>query len=202
MLSPAALLALINTCEAAPLTMQIEPDNARIGLTVFAVGLFPVPGEFHRFSGNLRVDPASPGSCDVSLDVTVASLQMDDPGRTPVALGPRLLDAAHFPTLHYSGTCSAGVATGLLTMHGVTHPLSFTASRDGDAVDARGSLRRGDFGVSGLPGLVGRRVDMRFSVTLPPGLAAQLQPARPPAPTGGAAAGSTVQAQSAPAAVN
>ena len=59
-------------------------------------------------------------------------------------------------------------------MHGVTQPLSLAPQRAGDEISATGSLRRQDFGVVGLPGLIGRRVDLLLSVTLPPGLAAQI----------------------------
>ena len=170
----AALLLAVHPCLAAPVTVSLGPATARIGLTVFALGLWPIPGRFERFSGSLTVDPAAPANCRISVDVEVASLRMAGPGRTNLALGTSLLDASRYPRLAYAGTCSASTASGQLTLHGVRQALSLAPRRAGNQVSATGSLRRQDFGITGMPGLIGRRVDLLLSVTLPPGLAGQM----------------------------
>ncbi len=151
-------------------TVALAPGTATIGLTVWGMGLFPLRGRFERFAGLLSVDPAVPGACQVRLDVAVASLRMDDGTLTQRAVGPLLLDAGRYPTLHYGGTCGAGLATGALTLHGVTLPVTLHLRREGAVMRASGTLLRGAFGVAGYPGLVGRRVEMRVAVTLPSGL--------------------------------
>ncbi len=161
-------------CLAAPVSVPLSPATTQIGLTVFAAGMWPVPGRFERFRGRLTVDPAVPAGCRVSVEVEVASLHMAGPGRTRLALGSSLLDAARYPNLAYTGSCSANPASGRLTLHGVTGALSLRSERSGDHVSATGSLQRQDFGVTGLPGLVGRRVDLLLTVTLPHGLADQI----------------------------
>lgn len=173
-----AVLAMLcaGPCRGAPVTVRLVPGTATIGLTVYAMGLLPMLGRFQRFSGSLVIDTDQADACAVTLDVEVGSLKMNDGPRTRMALGPGLLDAAHFPSLHYAGTCSAGASTGALTLHGVTRDISLAAQRSGDVVSATGSLRRGDYGIDGLPALIGRRVEMHLSVTLPPGLAARLHP--------------------------
>ena len=167
----AVIVLASHTCLAAPVTVVLGPATARIGLTVLAVGAWPVPGQFERFSGQLTVDPTAASDCRVSVEVEVASLRMAGAGRTRLALGPSLLDAVRYPRLAYTGTCSTSESSGQLTLHGVTRPLSLTPHLDGDKVNATGSLRRQDFGVTGLPGLIGRRVDLLLSINLPPGLA-------------------------------
>ncbi len=169
----AAIFLAAHPCCAAPVTVPLGPETARIALTVFAVGLWPVPGRFERFSGRLTVDPAA-GDCRISVAVEVASLRMAGSGRTRLALGPSLLDATRYPKLAYDGTCNATAASGRLTLHGVTQPLFLRPQCAGNQVSATGSLHRQDFGIIGLPGLIGRRVDLLLSVTLPQGLAAQL----------------------------
>ncbi len=148
-------------------TIELAPMTTSIGLTVWAMGVFPLRGRFERFTGLLSVDTAVPGACRVSLDIEVGSLRMDDGALTQRATGPLLLDAARYPTLHYGGTCGPIAASGTLTLHGVTRPVTLTVRRDGAAMLASGTLQRGAFGVDGYPGLVSRQVEMRVSVTLP-----------------------------------
>ena len=148
-------------------TVELAPSTTSIGLTVWGMGVFPLRGRFGRFAGVLSVDPAVPGACRVQIDVAAASLRMDDGRLTPAALGPRLLDAGRYPALRYGGKCDATAASGALTLHGVTHPVTLRLQRNGAVITAGGTLLRGMFGVDGYPGLVGRHVEMRIRVTLP-----------------------------------
>jgi polyisoprenoid-binding protein YceI len=159
---------------AAAAIVKLAPRTTTIDLTIYLMGLFPLPAHFDRFTGTLSVDPADPAKCAVAMDIDAASLDMADRARQRLAVGPQLLDAAHYPTLHYAGSCAGGQPTGELTMHGTTRPLKLTAKRDGMRIVAQGSLRRQDYGVSGLPGLIGRTVRIRFDVQLPDGLAAMI----------------------------
>ncbi len=158
--------------------MQVDltPASTQISFTTFAMGLFPLGGHFTRFHGELQYDPADADACSVALDIDVASLSMADPARVRTALGPRLLNAAAFPNMTYHGTCSGGLATGLLTMHGATRPVSLSLVNDGAKMLARGDLHRQDFGLTGLPGLVGRTIRIAFAVTLPVRLAKPASP--------------------------
>jgi len=157
---------------AAPVTVQLGPQTTTIDLTIYAMGLFPMPAHFLRFTGMLRVDPQRPSDCTVVLDIAADSLIMEDKLRARLAMGPQLLDAAHYPTLHYQGSCAGGQPHGTLTMHGVSHTLTLTARQQGDQVAAHGSLRRQDYNISGLPGVIGRTIGFQFSMRLPQTLAA------------------------------
>ena len=151
--------------------LTLAPPGTSVRFTTYAMGVFPLTGHFDHFAGALDVDPASPNTCTVTLDISVASLQMADPDRTKQALGPALLDAAAYPHLTYQGSCVGGRASGMLTMHGVTRHLDLTATRQGETVTAEGTLRRADYGVTGMPGLLGRSIRITFAVCLPDGLA-------------------------------
>ena len=140
------------------------------------MGLWPVAGHFTRFTGQLQVDPAHAQDCTVALNIDVSSLQMADPERARLATGPKLLDALQYPMLTYQGSCAGGHAAGMLTMHGVTRKLDLTAKRAGQTVTATGTLRRQDYGVDGLPGLIGRTIKLTFAVSLPDDLAALVDP--------------------------
>ncbi len=157
---------------AQPRSVPLNPPGARTEFTAYALGVWPIQGHFARFSGALTADPARPGQCAVRLSIDVASLEMADPSRTELAAGPKLLDHARFPTLSYTGICAGSHAAGQITLHGVTRPLALDLHRHGLTVTATGSLRRVDFGVAGLPNLIGQTIRLSVSVPLPDDLAA------------------------------
>ena len=164
------------TAGAAPRQVALAPPGTSAEFTSYAMGLWPIAGRFTRFSGQLQVDPAHAEDCTVSLVIDVSSLEMADAARAGTAKGPKLLDALHFPTLTYQGSCAGGHAAGMLTMHGVTRRLELSARRAGQVVTATGTLHRQDYGIDGLPGLVGRTIKLTFAVSLPNDLAALVDP--------------------------
>ena len=163
----AALLAT-SPALAEPQTIRLQPDTTRIDFTTYALSMFSLVGHFSQFTGQLQIDPLQPQHCNIDIDINVTSLSMADPARVRQALAPDMLDAAAFPHLLYHGTCIPGQATGMLTLHGVSRPLQLTTARAGDEVHASGSLLRQDFGIAGMPGLVGRTIRIGFRVRLPP----------------------------------
>ena len=167
---------LTTAADAHTRQIPLLPPATRAEFTSYAMGLWPIDGHFTRFTGQLLVDPAHAQDCTVTLNVDVSSLEMTDPDRARTATGPKLLDAPHFPTLTYQGNCAGGHAAGMLTMHGVTRKLELTARRAGQVVTATGTLRRQDFGIDGLPGLIGRTIKLTFAVSLPDDLAALVDP--------------------------
>jgi polyisoprenoid-binding protein YceI len=156
--------------------LTLSPPATEVGFTTYALGMWPLPGHFTRFAGMVRVNRAHPAQCTVTLDVEAGSLIMADPDRTRTAMGPSLLDTAQFPRLHYSGTCGNGRSDGVLTLHGVTRAMTFHTHHEGDRVIAEGTLRRSDFGITGLPGMIGRTIRMTVTTTASTGLAALVAP--------------------------
>ena len=170
------VLLLPGPCRAGTEAIHLVPPGTQVEFTTYAMGLFPLEGHYDRFTGELRVDPARPADCRVTLDVDVGSLVMADPSRVRLALGPKLLDQGAYPHLLYAGTCGGGHATGVLTMHGVSKPVDLMTRRDGPLVTAQGSLHRQDFGIDGLPGLIGARITITFLVRLPMEVARLVDP--------------------------
>ena len=168
-LSILALLAAYPLQASALQPVPLAPPASRLRYTVYALGLMPIQADFERFAGSLEYDPAKPANCRVRIKVEVASLHMDDPDRNRIALGVTMLDAAHYPSMRFSGRCQGAKLVGDLTLHGVTHRLSMTVSRNGTHVAATGVVQRREFGIKGLPGLVGEHVRFRLDADLPPG---------------------------------
>ncbi len=154
--------------------IPLAPPSSELGYTVFALGMIPINATFRDFSGSLVVDPHDTKACAVRITVRIASLHMADPARNKLALSAAVLDAAHYPSMQFAGRCDqgGGVLAGQLTLHGVTHPLTLHVQRDGTQVTATGMLLRHDYGIGGLPGLVGQRIRFRLAAKLPAELAA------------------------------
>ncbi len=167
-----ALLLTATTAQAG--AMQLTPSDARIGLTVYAMGMFAQAGHFSRFTGTLSVEPGHPESCRVAMQVDVASLTMSTEAGTHMALGPTMLNAAQFPKLTYEGDCTPTRSSGQLTLHGVTRAITLAATHDDKGIAAHGTLRRQDYDIRGFPGLVGGTINVVFAVDLPPDLAKEL----------------------------
>jgi polyisoprenoid-binding protein YceI len=158
----------VQTAAAAQLqTYDLTPATTKLGLTVYALGLFPLPGQYASLSGTLQIDPGRPGFCRVSITVEQDSLHMADPERVRKALAPDMLDAARYPTMRYTGTCQGQSTAGDLTIRGITHPLALSLKRVGDLVIGEGSLIRRDYAVTGMPHLLGQLIKIHFSTTLP-----------------------------------
>jgi polyisoprenoid-binding protein YceI len=173
MRSPPLLLAAVllfapALARAAPRTLALAPDDATFGLRAYALGLMPVDARVSRFAGTLTYDPAAPGRCEVRMTAEVASVETGDPGTRETILGPDFMDAARFPTLSFTGVCSAAdTIAGNLTMRGVTRPLALTLDWRAHRLVAHGALHRADWGMGARPFAVGPTIGVRVAATLP-----------------------------------
>jgi polyisoprenoid-binding protein YceI len=131
------------------------------------MGMLPIQAQFQRFTGSVASNPGRQSSCHVQVSVDVASLHMDDPTQNRLALGPTMLDAAHYPIMRFDGHCQGARLVGELTLHGVTRPLTMMVKRSGTHVAAIGVIQRRDYGIRGLPGLVGPHVHFRLDADVP-----------------------------------
>jgi polyisoprenoid-binding protein YceI len=161
---------LVCLCLAGPALAQrvpITPANSQIGYTVFGLGLVPVHGAFQSFDGVAVLQSAHPLRCSIDVTIQVASLHMANPHRQQQALAPDMLAAGRYPTMHFTGSCQAAAIAGSLTMHGVSHPITLLLHRTSSGLSATATLRRQDFGITGLPHLVGSQVRLKLSTPAP-----------------------------------
>ncbi len=138
-------------------------------------GLFGFAGHEHdvlatRIEGEVAAVPEDLARSRLSLRFEVAGLQVDEkkepagdgPKVQQAMLGPKLLDAARFPTVLFESTAVSGRAAGEavhqleiagdLTLHGVTRRLTLTVRVElrGERLEAKGklTLRQTAFGLS------------------------------------------------------
>jgi polyisoprenoid-binding protein YceI len=147
--------------------LAITPANSQIGYTVFGLGLVPVHGAFRQFAGVADLSSTHPAACSIDVTIQVTSLHMANPGRQRQALAPDMLAASRYPTMRFTGACQASGIGGTLTMHGVSRPLTLVLHRTSAGLSATATLRRQDFGINGLPHLVGSQVRLTLATPAP-----------------------------------
>lgn len=104
------------------------------------------------------------GTGTVDIVVDIASVDFGNEELNAAAANstaPAILEAAKYPTAHYTGTLGSfingapTVVTGKLTLHGITQPLVLSIGR------FKCIFNRGQFGIS-----VGRMYGFHMDVTL------------------------------------
>jgi polyisoprenoid-binding protein YceI len=134
-------------------------------------GLGPVRGGFSILSGS--VDVAEPlTDSAISADIESASFRTGNPQRDGMVRSARFLDSANYPVISFrNGRISADGSTigGELTVREVTRPVSLSvqqAAASGRAVTVTASVRidRTEFGVTAMPGITGRYLDLTVEV--------------------------------------
>lgn len=139
--------------------------------------LEPVSGHANGITGNISFDPEKPEAAKGKVAVQLKTLTLGNSGMTDAMHGEWALDVAKYPTAEFEITKVSQVkpngkdawtakVDGKFTLHGVTKPLSVTASashvpgglkqrggvegKDGDLLIVRSSftIQRKDYGVA------------------------------------------------------
>jgi polyisoprenoid-binding protein YceI len=175
-------LTAASLASAAPTTYNIDPNHTHPMFEAdHLAGLSIWRGLFKKTSGAIILDStARTGSLDVAVDMASVDFGNDELNGIAVnSSAPPIFEAQKYPRAYYKGTLgdfvngSPTTATGLLTLHGVTKPLtlainSFKCIDDKPlpkqqvcGADAFCVLNRADFGIA-----VGQKFGFRMEVTL------------------------------------
>jgi polyisoprenoid-binding protein YceI len=154
LLTPPAAIALAATKPSPHWT--VDPARSSLGFSGTQTGSH-FDGQFSRYKAAVTFDPDHPETSRIVVDVDLGSATTGDKQRDIALPGKDWFDVAHFPTARFVSTSirrrggNAYVATGNLTLRGVTRPilLPFTLTIDGDSARATGraQLVRNAFGV-------------------------------------------------------
>ena len=147
--------------------LAIEPSTVILAVRGYGVGLLAIDGHFTRFHGALTLDDQDPAVCELSLDAESSSLSLPSAWMTGIALGPEVLDVAHFPDFTITGHCEAGRLQATLRLHGVTKPLLLNVTSKPGAWQAAGPMRRAEWGMGARPLLAGPEVTISITAGLP-----------------------------------
>ena len=168
-------------------TWNIDPAHSHAEFKVRHMMISNVKGSFSGLSGVLTLDETDPTGSSVTASIPVATLTTGDPQRDGHLKSADFFDAEKFPTITFKSLAvdrleeGALVASGELTMHGVTKTVTFSLegptppgkdpwgnTRIGVAATAK--INRKDFGLtwnSALEGggvLVGEEVHLSLEV--------------------------------------
>lgn len=145
----------------------------------FSIGHFFVStteGRFTQLDGSLTFAPGAPERGTVRVHVSPGSIDTGIAARDEHLRTADFFDVTRFPqaTFTSSGLTLTGGSTGrlagLLTLHGVSLPVSLdvtlqTPDRKGErlAFSAEGKLKRSAFGMNGFQGVIGDDVTLKIA---------------------------------------
>ena len=184
-LSALAIALLLTLSAAAQDTWQLDPPHSSAQFSVRHLGVSTVRGAFTKVSGTVQYDAANPGKSSIQTTIEAASVDTRVDMRDNDLRSARFLDAQKYPTITFTskrveaaGTDKLKV-TGDLTIHGVTKEVVLDVDGPTPAIkdpmgkdrlrmgaSATTKINRNDFGVSGLPGVVGDDITITLDVEM------------------------------------
>ena len=159
---------------------SVEPHHTRVLFSVSHMGFSTWYGDFTGASGALTLDPKDVARSAIEIHVPVASVSTTNAKLDGELKGDKWLDAGQYPDMTFksekvleTGKGTADVV-GQLTLHGVTRPVTLHATFNGAGVnpmdkrytvgfDAKGRIKRSDFGIKTYVPLIGDEVDLILS---------------------------------------
>lgn len=189
-LALAASLALATSASAQTFTKSpaqveagayaIDASHTRVMFGVSHMGFSTWYGEFPSATGSLTLDPKTPANSKLEVTVQTASLTTTNTKLDDELRSADWLDATKYPTITFTSksvkVTSPGKAevVGDLTLHGVTRPVTLTASFNGagpnplskaytTGFEVSGKIKRSDFGVKTYIPVIGDEVDLIIS---------------------------------------
>lgn len=162
-----------------PADLRIDPSRSHAEFSVRLLWLHTIHGRFGGMAGTVR--PDGHGALTVDASIAVQSLQMDSARFRGWVLAPEFFDAANHPVIHFvSGPVApatlerGGSLDGQLTLRDTTRPVHFellpARCPHGDAapclIEARGSVRRSEFGMTGHRAVLSNAVNLGLLITL------------------------------------
>ena len=155
-------LVLSRGAVAAEYEIDIEGMHAAIQFRIIHLGYSVLTGRFNDFGGSFTWDKDNPGASSVNVTIQTASLDSNHAERDKHLREADFLDVEKYPeatfkSTNYNGDASAGKLDGILTLHGVSKPITIDIEFIGEGDDPWGgyragfegnvTLRRSDFGM-------------------------------------------------------
>jgi len=183
-----AMIIGVATGALAADTYVVDAAHSSVGFTVKHMMVSNTRGSFTDVKGTVTADPADLGKSGVQVEIAVASITTGNNDRDNHLRSADFFDVAKYPTITFKSTKverkgDGYLATGLLTMKGVSKEIALPFTVTGPVVDPWGKtlyglefdrvkLNRQDFGLTwnkvietgGL--VVGNEVTVELAVEL------------------------------------
>lgn len=165
---------------------RVKPESSRVEFCVDHALAGRIHGEFRQFQGGVSLTPEADGRNRALLLVRADSIHTGNAVVEALARDDLFFDTERYPEILFVSRRFEIVEPGRarlhgeLTMHGVTRPVVFDVEvdveaqrREGDAgrriaLTAQTTLRRSDFGMTRLRGLVGDEVTLCLKFVVEP----------------------------------
>ena len=133
----------------------IDTAHSFVEFRIKHLGYSWLYGRFNRFSGHFSYDADNPQASAISVSIDTASVDTNHAERDKHLRGSDFLDVAKYPeatfeSTKYSGDAQSGTLEGMLTLHGVTKPISIHLEKLGEGNDPWGGYRAGFIGTTTL----------------------------------------------------
>lgn len=158
---------------------HLDQKHAALMFEIDHLGYSTYLGRFDVFDARLDFDEAAPEAARVEAVIDINSLDIANPEFAETLTGPQWFDADQFPQAVFRSTSitvtggATGEMLGELTLHGVTRPVRLDVTFNGGGRDlirnayivgfsASGQIKRSEFGVDRLSGLLADTVRIRI----------------------------------------
>ncbi len=159
-----AAFAILSAATVSAQKWDLDKAHAKLGFSVSHLVISDVDGNFKNFDASIVTKSVADFTGAVfTLTAQISSINTDNEKRDTHLQSPDFFDAAKYPMLSFTSTSVKKVKanlysiTGNLTIHGVTKPLTFTATintaihpmtkKNFAAVLATAKIKRSDFGI-------------------------------------------------------
>lgn len=146
---------------------EIDPFHTLVEFSVVHLMINIVKGRFKEVRGSIHLDVQQPENSWVKAQINAASIDTGVAPRDGHLRSADFFDVARYPLITFESTAvqqtgeKSSVVIGNLTLHGVTHPVSFQTKFTGYTRDPETGGWR--VGISAL-GTIDRRIfDMQFN---------------------------------------
>ena len=157
---------------------KVDPTHSFVTFEISHLGFSLLQGRFNRLEGQFSYDAAKPSESAISVKVDVASVDTNHAERDKHLrekyLGVKDYPEATFTSSKFVEDGSKGTLEGMLTLHGVTKPITVALDFIGAGDDPWGGYRRGyvgttaikrsDFGMTQSLGPQGDTVTLKFVI--------------------------------------
>jgi len=177
---PAAAFAQATTPMIPAGTYAVESHHTQAVFAVNHMGFSEFYGTIPNATGTLVIDPANLAATRLDVALPVAAIATTNAVLDGELKDPSWLDAAKYPEIRFVSTrlVQTGAHTarveGMLTLHGVSRPVTLEASFNGAGVNpldkaftigfsASGTIHRSEFGVTKYVPLIGDEVKLTLT---------------------------------------
>ena len=160
-------------------TYAADPRHTQVAWSINHLGFSIYDGIFGGATGTMTLDPARPTAASLAIEVPVSGLVTTVPALDEHLKKPDFFDAERYPTVTFKSTSVAvsganATVAGLLTLHGVTKPVTLNARFVGAGTNplskkptigfaATTTIKRSDFGMTTLLPALGDTVDLHIN---------------------------------------